>query len=227
MLIGAAAPRPAPPRRRLASPLRGRGRALLCLTAVVALATGTGVQSTLAAFTDSAPVTGTSISTGTIDFTVNDTLAGAANIDGTWQFPGMGLATAAPGEADAVHLRVKNAGTLPLVYDVSGTATGSLAATSGMGYYVAVSSTLSDIAASKSGTAGNNDRAVSCGPTSVTDTNTTVLTSTATTFVSNRSLAVGATDYLCIANRLNSSAGNSLQGATSVATIKFSARQVG
>lgn len=225
MITGAAARGTAPLRRPPRSPLRGRRRALLCLSAVAALAAGTGVQSTLAAFVDSAPVTGSTFSSGTIDLTLNGTLAGAANINGTFAFPSLVLATAAPGEAYAVQIQVSNGGTLPLLYDVAGTATGGLATSAGMQYYLAVSSTSTATGATNSGSAATGSRVANCGPTKVTDANTTAVTGTSTTFVSSRALAVGATDYLCIGERLNSSAANGLQGATGVATFTFSGRQ--
>lgn len=224
-MTGARASRAETPRRRLRSPLRGRRRALLCLSAAAALAAGTGVRSTLATFTDTAAISGSTFRSGTIDLTLNGMLGGAANINGSYQFPGLVLATAAPGEAYALQLQVANAGTLPLIYTVTGTATGGLAASVGMQYYLAVSTTSTDTTATNSGSAATGTRVANCGTTKVTDSNTTAVTGTAATFVSGRPLAVGATDYLCIAERLHSSAADALQGATSVATFTFSGRQ--
>src|SRR3712207_1840131 len=89
----------------------GSLRILLSLGMVV----GLGATGTFAAWTDSVAVTGTSISSGTIDLKVN-------NLDTVTTFTTMSATAMVPGNTTAGVLVVKNSGTAPLKYYVDATA---------------------------------------------------------------------------------------------------------
>ncbi len=126
-----------------------------------------------------------------------------------------------PGESVAAAFPVKNDGSIPLTYTLTGTGSGGLAVTNGMQYSISFGAT-----ATNSGTAANGNRAGSCGG-AATDANTTLLTGAPSTFATNRALAVNATDTVCVVARLNSNAPNALQGLSGTAAFLFDSKQVG
>lgn len=218
--------RSATPRRKRS----GRTRALLSLAAVAVLATGMSVKGTFAFWTDAATVNAGSFTSGTLDITVNGQLAGQSNNGGTTTVAALNLANMAPGESMAASFPVANNGTIPLLYTLTGTGSGTLAVTNGLQYSVTfgASNTTGGAAfADNTGNAAAGTRAGTCGGTAATDGNTTLLTSTASTFATNRPLAVGATEYVCIVARLNSNAPNALQGQSGTASFLFASKQVG
>lgn len=205
---------PRRPRRR-----SGRTRALLSLAAVAVLASGMSVKGTFAFWTDSATVNAGGFTSGTLDVTVNGQLGGQG---GTTAIANLALANITPGESVAASFPVANVGTTPLTYNVTGTGSGALAVTNGLQYLVVFGAS-----ASNTGTAASGNRAGSCGTTTATDANTTLLTAAAATLASNRSLAAGASDTVCVIARLNFQAPNELQNKAGNATLVFDAKQVG
>lgn len=210
--------RAATPRRRRT----GRTRAILSLGAVAVLATGMSVKGTFAFWTDAASANAGGFTSGTLDITVNGQLAGQPNNGGTTTIASLTLGNMTPGESVAAAFPVKNEGTIPLVYTLTGTGSGGLAVANGLQYSVTFGATPSN-----TGTAAGGNRAGSCGATASTDANTQLLTATPTTFATNRPLAVGATDTVCVVARLNTNAPNNLQGLSGNASFLFDSKQVG
>jgi predicted ribosomally synthesized peptide with SipW-like signal peptide len=209
--------RAATPRRRRT----GRTRAILSLGAVAVLATGMSVKGTFAFWTDAATANTGTFTSGTLDISVNGALA--AQNGGSTSLTNFKLDTMVPGESVAFSFPVKNEGTVPLTYKVTGTGSGALAVANGMQYAVFFGSS-----ASNTGTSANGNRAGSCGSTAATDTNTTLLTATSTTLTgSDRTLASGASETVCVVARLNFNAGNDLQGKSGSASLVFDSKQVG
>ncbi len=207
----------APHRRR-----SGRVRAMISLAAVAVLASGMSVKGTFAFWTDNATVQTGSFTAGTLDITVNGQLAGQSNNGGSTTVATISLGNMVPGESVAVTFPLKNDGSIPLTYTLTGTGAGGLAVTNGLQYSVTFGGP-----AANTGTADNGNRAGSCGGTPATDANTTLLTSSAHTFATNRALSSGATDNVCVVARLNSNAPNALQGASGSATLLFASKQLG
>lgn len=206
----------APHRRR-----SGRVRALISLAAVAVLASGMSVKGTFAFWTDSATVRTGSFTAGTLDITVKGELAGPANNGGSTTAD-LTLTNMVPGESVATSFPLKNNGSIPLTYTLTGTGSGGLAVQNGLQYSVVFGATETN-----SGAISTGDRAGRCGATVATDANTTLLTSSATTFVTDRALSTGATDTVCIVARLNSNAPNALQGLSGSATFLFASKQLG
>jgi hypothetical protein len=195
---------------------RGPRPMTLALAAVALLATAHG---TLAFWTDDASVASGGLTAAALDVTLDGNLTGTANNGGTWTNSSFALDTMVPGESKAVSFAVGNAGSAPLTYAVTGTATGALA--TGLRFSVYAGG-----AASNSGTIANGNRTGTCaGSALVTDA--TLSAVTATIVSSRRTLASGASETVCVIAKLDSGAANSLQGATATATLGFSGRQVG
>jgi predicted ribosomally synthesized peptide with SipW-like signal peptide len=192
--------------------------ALACVTLLV-----TSVRGTFAAWTDNATMNTGSFTSGTLDITLNGNLVGpgTANNPGTWTHTSFTLANVAPGESVAVSFPVRNNGTLGLKYTVTGTGTGGLAVVGGMQF-----ATYFGVSAANSGTEAAGNRTGSCGGTTPTDANGVLLTSSPATFATDRVLAAGVADTVCIVARLNSGAPNTLQGQTMSASLQFNARQL-
>jgi predicted ribosomally synthesized peptide with SipW-like signal peptide len=203
------------PRRRGRS---GRVRALMSLGAVAALSTGLSVQGTFAFWTDNATVTAGGFTAGTLDLKVDSKLGGTG---GTTAITTLTADKLLPGESIAATFPVENAGNTPLTYTLTGTGSGGLAVTNGLQY------SLTFGAAADNTPSANGLRNGRCGGVQSTDTNTQVLNSTARTYATDRALAVGATDTVCVVVRLSSAAGNTLQGLVGNATFQFDAKQVG
>ncbi len=210
-----------------------RVRALLSLGCVGALAAGLSAQGTFAFFTDQATVTTGSFASGTLDITLDGQLVGpgVANNPGTYTNSSFALPLMVPSESFAYSFPVKNNGTVPLTYTLTGTGAGPLAVTNGMQYAVTFGNATS--AASSNVTAANGLREGKCGGVTTTDGNTTLLQGAAVTFGgTSRALAAGAAEQVCIVARFSSAAGNNLQGnagtsTPTTASFLFDAKQVG
>lgn len=211
-------PLDAPVRRR-----RGRGRAVLSLAVVAFLATGMSVQGTFASWTDSATMTTGPFASGTLDIMINGQLAGpgTTNNPGTTANAGFTLPNMSPGESVATSFPVRNNGTTGLKYNVAGTATGGLAVAGGMQYAVYFG-----VTATNTGTEANANRVGACGGTTPTDANGVTLTGTSASLAADRTLAANTQETACVVVRLNSTAGNALQGQTTSASLVFNARQL-
>ncbi len=201
----------------------GRTRAALSLLALAVVATGASVEGTFAAWTDSATVQTGPFSSGTLDITLGGQLAGpgTTNNPGTWNNTTSTLLNMSPGESHAVSFPVRNNGSTPLKYTVTGTGSGALAVANGMQFAVYFGAT-----ASNSGTESGANRVGSCGGATPTDATGTTLTGTAATFATDRALTPAQSENVCIVARLSSAAPNTLQGQTMTAAFLFHGRQV-
>jgi predicted ribosomally synthesized peptide with SipW-like signal peptide len=176
-------------RRRLDSRLV---RGVLSLGLVL----GVGATGTYALWTDAVPITGTTISSGTIDLTVNGS-------DTTVSFTSMNITTMVPGNSVAGVLTVRNGGTAPLRYYVDA------AASSALGPALTIKVT--------------NDSAVTGTAPSATCAGTSIATPTFSNTTANflgssaspRLLNVGQSETLCIQATLPTNATSTLQGLTS------------
>ena len=177
-------------------------RALLSLGMVV----GLGVTGTYAYWTDQVQVTGTTISTGTIDLKVN-------NQDSVTTFTTMNITTMVPGDSVAGVLTVKNAGTAPLKYYVDAAA--SNGDSKGLGAALQVKVT-GDASTSGSG------RSVTCAGAALGGAGTTFTSNMLGSAASPRLLNAGASETICIQASLPTNASTSLQGATTNVTFTFS-----
>lgn len=182
-----------------------------------------GVRGTYAAWTDNATVGSGAFTTGTLDITLNGNLVGpgTANNPGTWTNTSLALANMAPGESVAVGFPVRNNGSIGLKYTVTGTGSGGLAVANGMQF-----ATYFGVSPANSGTEAAGTRTGSCGGVTPTDSLGTTLTAAPSTFATDRVLAAGAQETVCIVARLNSTAGNALQGQSMTASLLFAARQL-
>ena len=176
-------------------------RLLLSLGMVV----GLGASGTYAYWTDTVEVTGTTISTGTIDLQVNDQ-------NTVTNFTTMNVSTMVPGDSTAGVVVVKNNGTAPLKYWVD--ASPSNADGKGLGAAL-VAKVTNDTAVSGSG------KAITCAGTAISPSGTAFTTDLVATSASPRLLAPGASESVCIQATLPSNAASSLQGATTNITFTF------
>ncbi len=176
-------------------------RSLLSLGMVV----GLGATGTYAYWTDTVSVTGTTISTGTIDLKVN-------NADSVSDFTTMNVTTMVPGDSTAGVVTVKNSGTAPLKYYVD--AAPSNADGKGLGAALTVKVT-GDAAT------GGSGRAVTCPGTALSPSGTTFAASMLGSAGTPRLLAPGASESVCIQATLPTTAPGTLQAATTNITFTF------
>lgn len=186
---------------RLRSP---RLRALLGLGVLL----GVGATGTFAYWTDDVTISGTSFTSGTIDLQVNSADAYATTT--------LSMAAMVPGNTSAEVLTVKNNGTAPLKY----TMTGGLAGTDAAAYDTTGSLKLTIVlGGAKSGT-GNSSTCtggtVIHGPTALTAT-----TSTSIIGAGRGPLAASGTEGLCFQVTFAAAAPGTLQGKTATASFTF------
>jgi predicted ribosomally synthesized peptide with SipW-like signal peptide len=190
---------------RIARALRRADRRSLCIVLSLGMVVGVGATGTFAAWTDSVTVSGTSITTGTIDLQVN----GSNNVTG---YSTMNISNMVPGNSTAGVLTVTNAGTAPLKYylDASGTNGDGKGLAAALVAKVSGDSTTSGSAPAKTcGGVALGGAGVAFGPG--------LLGSAA----SPRLLAAGTSETLCIQATLPSSATSTLQGASTSITFTF------
>lgn len=185
-------------RQRVVRSLRGvRSRALLSLGLAFAAAT-TG---TLAYWTDDVTVSGSTLSTGTINLQVN----GQESIVG---YAGLNIANMVPGNSTAAVLTVKNAGTAPLKYTIASTYTDSPPTSVGANLTATVTTAIVVTGSSPTAT---------CGGTQIqtgTSFNGTLVSTP-------RLLAAGASEQLCLQATFSASAPSSLQGGSTTLNLTF------
>ena len=191
------------PRRRLLASTRFR--ALLGLGVVLVLAVG----GSFAYWSDSTTISGTSITSGTIDLKVNgqDSVTGYASLN---------ISTMVPGNTVAGVLTITNAGTAPFTYSMDATGTNA----DGKNLAGALVAKVTG-AGSVTGTSPS----ATCGGTTLSGTGTTFsanLISSATP----RNLAAGGSETVCVQATLPTSASTSLQGATTGITFSVTANQL-
>lgn len=178
-----------------------RLRALLALGVVGVLA-ATG--STFAAWTDAVDISGTSVTTGTIDLKVQ-------NLDAVSAYADLSVSNLVPGNSIAGALTIRNAGTAPLKYTATSTSTNP----DGKGLASALIVKVTNAA-----TVTGTSPAMTCGGTTVAGTGTTLGGSLVST---GRLLAAGASETLCVQVTLPTTAPSSLQGATTTVGFTFTA----
>lgn len=190
--------------RHAATRPRHTRRALVA--AVLAVATLAGVGGTYAYWTDQVEVSGVDLQAGTIDLKVD-------GADSVTTFTALNITAMVPGNTVAGVLTVSNAGTAPLTYYVDATATNPLGA--------ALVAKVTGAAT----TTGSTPTAT-CGGTTLSPSGTTFAASLVGSSASPRTLAVGASETLCVQATLPVDADSSLQGSTSALTFTFHASQV-
>lgn len=170
---------------------------------------GVGATGTFAFWTDDVTIAGTTFTAGTLDLQVNNSNAPATT---TLAMPAM-----VPGSSSAEVLTVKNNGTAPLKF----TMTGGLTGTDAAAYATAGSLKLTVVAGgSKSGTGSTST--CTGGATVVTLASLTATTTTGIITTPRGPLAAAGTEALCFQVTLDSGAPSSLQGKTATATFTLS-----
>jgi predicted ribosomally synthesized peptide with SipW-like signal peptide len=174
---------------------------------VVLAASATG---TYAYWTDSATVSGTTITSGSIDLFVN-----GGNNDTA--FTTMSLSNMVPGNSAAGVITVKNNGNSPLTYYVDGAA--SNADGKGLGAAMTVKVTAD---ATRSGSSPN----WTCAGSALANTGSS-FSANLVQSANPRMLAAGASETLCIQATLPSSVtGTGLQNASTNVSFTFNASQL-
>ena len=189
---------------------------LLCLGCLVGVS-GVG---TLAFWTDTATVPTGSFASGTLDVKVN----GADGVT----LGDLSMAGMVPGESAAANLTIAPAaGTLPLDYYLTGTATGLLATDlTGLKWTVTLGT-----AGTPQGSQAGGNRSNTCSGTVLASS--AQLASGTTTLVGGNTAALrrdvpaGGSETLCVLVTLPGTAANSLQGANGSATLTVHASQMG
>lgn len=182
-----------------------RVRATLALGAVLAA----GVSGTYALWSDTVPVSGVTISSGVLDLKVN-------TLDAVPAYTDLNLTGMVPGNTVAGILTVRNAGTIPLTYYATAAATNL--DTKGLGAALVVKVTADSVV---TGTAP----ARTCAGATLATTGATFAGNLVGTPATQRTLAVGASETLCLQATLPTTAASSLQGASTNVSLTFTASQ--
>jgi predicted ribosomally synthesized peptide with SipW-like signal peptide len=163
---------------------------------------------TYAFWTDDATITGTTFTAGTLDLKVNSSDSSATTT------LGMSSTPMVPGDTSAEVLTVKDGGTVPLKY----TLTGGLTGTDAAAYSSAAALKLTVVAGGARAGSGN---AATCtggttiyGPTALTTVTTSAIIGTR-----RGPLTAGGTEALCFQITFDAAAPSSLQGKTATATF--------
>ena len=179
-----------------------RLRALLGLGVLL----GVGATGTFAFWTDDVVISGTTFTAGTLDLQVNSSDAPSTTT--------LGMSSMVPGNTSAEVLTVKNNGTAPLKY----TLTGGLTGTDAAAYNTAAALKLTVVAAGTKSGSGNSSTCtggtVIYGPTALTN-----VTSTAIIGTRRGPLAAAGTEALCFQVTFDAAASTTLQGKTATATF--------
>lgn len=187
-------------RRRFASSVRVR--ALLSL----GVALGIGSVGTFASWTDDVTLTGTTFTAGTLDLQVN-------NVD-SFATTTLSMTAMVPGTTSAEVLTVKNNGTVPAKY----TLTGGLTGTNAADYNTAAANGLLltiRLGGSKSGATCTGGTALITDQALTSTSGTTILARRPTSALT----ASGGTESLCFQVKLSDTAPSSLQGKSASATF--------
>jgi predicted ribosomally synthesized peptide with SipW-like signal peptide len=179
-----------------------RVRALLSL----GIALGVGSAGTFAYWTDDASITGTAFTAGTLDLQVN-------NVD-TYATTTLSMSGMVPGNTSSEVLTIKNNGTAPAKY----TLTGGLTGTNATDYNTAAANGLLLTirqGGTKSGATCINGTALVTDLPLTSTTTTTILARRPTTALT----ASGGTESLCFQVKFADTALSSLQGKAATATF--------
>lgn len=185
-----------------------RTKALLSLGVVAAL----GASGTFAFWTDTVAVSGTSISTGSIDLLVN------ADADDAVAFTSINVTGLLPGGTTAGLITVNNAGLSPLTYYATATVGGQVFPSN----VLTVKITAATATAPALGGAG-----ATCAGTAIAGLPTGFATGNFIGSVgTQRPLAVGATEYFCVQATLDANASQALySNKTTTVDLTFTATQ--
>ncbi len=179
-----------------------RVRALLSL----GVAFGIGSVSTFASWTDDVTVTGTTFTAGTLDLQVNNADSYATTT--------LSMTAMVPGTTSSEVLAVKNNGTVPAKY----TLTGGLTGTNAADYNTAAANGLTltiRLGGVKSGATCTGGTALVSDQPLTSTTTTTILTRRPAAALT----AGGGTESLCFQVKLADTAPSSLQGKAATATF--------
>ncbi|MFJ7720895.1 SipW-dependent-type signal peptide-containing protein, partial [Rhodococcus erythropolis] len=180
-----------------------RFRALLALGMVL----GVGGVTTLAAWTSSATATSGNITTGSINLQLNTTTQPALTT--TLNFTQLGKTGMLPGDSNSAILKVNNVGAgvnLPLKYTITSTSAGAL-------------TTYLRMTVSSNGTVANK----CTDGSNVVSSLPLTLTVSQAVGAPDRSLAIGATDNLCVSVTLPTSPTPPTNSSSSI-VLNFSAK---
>lgn len=192
------------PHRRLVRALSSvRVRAFLALGVLV----GLGAVSTTAYWTDQATLTGGTFTAGRLDIKLGNPAVDNNPPQFTTDFA---MTNMVPGSIKDAPIRVTNSGSIPLVFNVTGTATNNGPGADQMGAAIRLS-----VYPSSSGGA--------CTGTAIV----TGVVPTGTVLPDQAQLAASATRDLCFRATLPANANTALQGRSTVVTLTFNAKQVG
>lgn len=205
---------PAPGRRRAVPDCghrhRPRGRLVRAAGAIAAATVvGVGSLSTYAFWTDAATVSSGTITSGTLNLSVD------GDADATVAWPALTLTDMAPGESVAAELSVENVGTTPFTFSVTGT-------------YGAQLQPHFQVRVVRAGTAGNvgpaYPRTGSC--TGGTETFATASLPNGTEVVpTSPVIAAGGSTTVCVVASLPLAAANAARGQSGTLTLQISAVQ--
>jgi predicted ribosomally synthesized peptide with SipW-like signal peptide len=166
------------------------------------------VVGTYAYWTDDVTISGTTFTTGTLDLQVNSSDSYSTTT------LGMSSTPMVPGNTSAEVLTVKNNGTVPLKY----TLTGGLAGTDAAAFNTAAALKLTIVSG---GTRSGSGNAATCtggttiyGPTALTNVTTTAIIGTR-----RGPVAAAGTEALCFQITFDTAAPSTLQGKTATATF--------
>lgn len=191
--------------RRVARATRRADSRSLRIQLSLGMVVGVGATGTFAAWTDSATVSGTSISTGTIDLHAN----GGESDTG---YTTMNITGMVPGNTTAGVVTVSNSGTAPLKYYVDASTSNG----DGKGLGAALTAKVTADTATTGSVPSKT-----CAGTALSGAGTTFTTGLLGSAGSPRLLAAGASETLCIQATLPTTAGTSVQGATTNITFTF------
>jgi predicted ribosomally synthesized peptide with SipW-like signal peptide len=191
---------------------RGRGARTGRIRAVLALglALGLGAVGTFAYWTDDVVISGSTFTAGTLDLQVNNADSYATTT--------LSMSAMVPGNSSAEVLTVKNNGTAPLKYTMTGGLTGTNAADYNTAAANGLLLTIS-VGGTKSGT--GNTSTCTGGTVIVNAVPLTSTTSTAIIAIRRpaAAMAQNATEALCFQVKLADGASTTLQGKTATATF--------
>jgi len=177
-----------------------RVRAVLALGAVLSVAVG----STFAYWSDSAVVSGVTITSGSLDLKVDD--------QDSLTYTDLNLSGMVPGNSTAGILRVSNDGSVPFTYYADATASGALG------------SALVAKITEDTGVTGTSPTET-CAGTAVADSGTS-FSDNLLSQSNPLTLDPGDSQTFCIQASLPTDASTTLQGATTNITVTFNADQV-
>lgn len=179
-----------------------RVRALLSL----GVALGIGSVSTLASWTDDVTVSGTTFTTGTLDLQVN-------NVD-SYATTTLSMSAMVPGATSAEVLTVKNNGTVPAKYTLTGGLSGTHAAefTAAAANGLLLTVRLGGV---KSGATCTGGSILVTDQPLTSTTTSAILTKRPSTALT----ASGGSEVLCFQVKLSDTAPSSLQGKAATATF--------